>query len=675
MADNKDDWEDVPLEAEIADSGVDDWEDLPEKGDFSKTRSALRGLGQGATFGFADEIAGGFGSLGALFSDESFADAYRRNRDEARELNRLAKEANPKSFTTGNVAGGVASSLIPVAGQIGRVGQGATLGARVLGGIKAGGTLGALAGAGSSEADLTKGELGQFAKDTAISGGTGAALGGAIPLAGAAISRGTKAIGNSRPAQAIKEQLDDWIIREKPNAEEIRAASKALGIEPTPAMLKDSKRLADLEDVRSRSGSIFDRGIRKKRAAVEEQLSKASRGILDEGSDLSRYEVGERTRDIVSKNIKDRFAPISESFDELASHTKHMDLPAASRERVARNIENIPELVKFGGSITGESSKIAKDFTRILRSGDVNANDLKQMKTMLNESLRNPNLNATDKRVLGVMRDRLTNLENNTIKRSAIRSARTEGEGKTIGKSILDQLSGARTQYREGMQDLGAFGKATQIKPKGAGSSGFVKGLDDIQTERLIEKMFPLGNVDARTQTIKQFPEAARIMQQSRIGDIGRKVGDDARKFIREVDKLAPEAASDLFGPKGLQTVGNMKTVTSSLPQKLNTSGTSEATRIIQGGLLPFGKQVVADIGNAALYKGMVHSSNIASGLKKAVETTPQVFGKYSGVLQNAALRGGNALNATNYVLQQQDPEYRQQMKSFFDDQDDDWGE
>src|SRR5690606_28392307 len=99
-------------------------------------------------------------------------------------------------FTAGNVAGGVASSLIPVAGQIGRVGQGATLGARGLGGIKAGGTLGALAGAGSSEADLTKGEHGQFAKDTAISGGTGAALAGAMPAAGAEINRGKNAIRN-----------------------------------------------------------------------------------------------------------------------------------------------------------------------------------------------------------------------------------------------------------------------------------------------------------------------------------------------------------------------------------------------------------------------------------------------------------------------------------------------
>lgn len=664
MADNKEDWEDVP----VSNQGSDDWEDMPLKNDFSGTRSALRGAGQGVTFGFADEMAGGLSALGSVFSDEKFGDAYKRSRDEARELNRLAQEANPISFGTGAAVGGVGSSLIPVVGQVGRLGQGATLGARVLGGMKAGAGLGAAAGVGMSEADLTKGEIGGLAKDAAVSGAFGGAFGGAIPAAGAAAGKAFSGAGKS----AIK-QFDDWIIKEKPNADEIRAAAKALGIKPTPAMLKNSKRLADLEDVRSRSGSLFDRGIRKNRAAVEDQLSKASRGILDEGSDLSRYEVGERTRDIVSKNIKDRFGPISESFDELASHTKHMDLPSGSRERVARNIENIPELVKFGGSITGESSKIAKDFTRILRSGDVNANDLKQMKTMLNESLRNPNLNATDKRVLGVMRDRLTNLENNTIKRSAIRSARTEGEGKTIGKNILDQLSGARTQYREGMQDLGAFGKATQIKPKGAGSSGFVKGLDDIQTERLIEKMFPLGNVDARTQTIKQFPEAAQIMRQSRIGDIGRKVGDDSRKFIREVDKLAPEAASDLFGPQGLQAVGNMKTVTSSLPQKLNTSGTSEATRIIQGGLLPFGKQVAVDIGNAALYKGMVHSSNIASGLKKAVTTTPQVFGKYSGVLQNAALRGGNALNATNYVLQQTDPEYREQMKDFFNEDQDDF--
>lgn len=54
-----------------------------------------------------------------------------------------------------------------------------------------------------------------------------------------------------------------------------------------------------------------------------------------------------------------------------------------------------------------------------------------------------------------------------------------------------------------------------------------------------------------------------------------------------------------------------------------------------------------------------------ASGfnIDEALRKTPGAFGKYSKQLQEAAARGGNALSATHFVLQQTDPEYRQKIK------------
>jgi len=155
---------------------------------FSKLDSYLRGGAQGLSFGLADEGSGAVGALGSLFSDESFADSYRRNRDESRDVYQEAEKANPKSYTGGLISGGVGASLVPIVGQVGKLGQGASLGARILAGLKAGATVGGLAGAGNSKADLTKGEVGQFVKDTGKSAAVGSVFGGALPVGGTVLS-------------------------------------------------------------------------------------------------------------------------------------------------------------------------------------------------------------------------------------------------------------------------------------------------------------------------------------------------------------------------------------------------------------------------------------------------------------------------------------------------------
>lgn len=137
------------------------------------TDALARGVGQGATLGFADEMAGGVGGasdyLGAkLRGDQAvFGELYTKNRDESRALDAKYRAAFPKEFTGGEIGGGALLSLAP--------GVGALNAAKTARQAIAGGTaLGMLTGAGSSEADSLEG----VAKDTAIGGTLGGGLGG-----------------------------------------------------------------------------------------------------------------------------------------------------------------------------------------------------------------------------------------------------------------------------------------------------------------------------------------------------------------------------------------------------------------------------------------------------------------------------------------------------------------
>lgn len=159
---------------------------LDETADTSKLESLGRGLAQGGSFGFADELSAG---VQAPFSDKTYTDI----RDENRLQDKAAQESNPKTFLSGQVGGGVASALIPFGGQLGKAAQIGRL--AVEGGI---------AGLGTSEADLTKGEVGGAAIDTLKGAGMGAGAGVALGAAGKVLGKalgkgGTKVAEESVP--------------------------------------------------------------------------------------------------------------------------------------------------------------------------------------------------------------------------------------------------------------------------------------------------------------------------------------------------------------------------------------------------------------------------------------------------------------------------------------------
>ena len=131
--------------------------------------SLARGAAQGVTLGLADEAMGAFGALHDVATDQytikDLVDRYRAWRDESRSLDDEARKVNPKSFIGGELAGGL---VIPGS---------AFKGATTVGSALKSGAIGAAYGLGKSEADITKGDVANAAKDAAVSGTVGAVAG------------------------------------------------------------------------------------------------------------------------------------------------------------------------------------------------------------------------------------------------------------------------------------------------------------------------------------------------------------------------------------------------------------------------------------------------------------------------------------------------------------------
>lgn len=169
------------------------------KPDRGTVDAAARGVAQGFTANFSDEIRGLVEASGANPDDPASltklisgalrywggdADAKKRY-DEAtkreRELNKTAGEQHPYASTAGQIGGAV---LLPLGAGAGA----ATLPGRVAAGTVTGATLGGVAGAGEGE-----GAVDRISKG-AVGAAAGGALGGAAPAVIEGVVRGARAV-------------------------------------------------------------------------------------------------------------------------------------------------------------------------------------------------------------------------------------------------------------------------------------------------------------------------------------------------------------------------------------------------------------------------------------------------------------------------------------------------
>lgn len=159
----------------------------PERVKYTPVESGVIGAAQGATFDFGDELKAAAGAAYDVATGpkelKDLLELYRQKRDENRRQIELSQEDNPASFTGGQVAGSVATGFIPGLGVLNAAKGAGYLGK---GGVLAKGALsGGIAGAGLSEQE----SIGGIARDVREGAGYGAAGGGLLKGAGAAVKR------------------------------------------------------------------------------------------------------------------------------------------------------------------------------------------------------------------------------------------------------------------------------------------------------------------------------------------------------------------------------------------------------------------------------------------------------------------------------------------------------
>lgn len=286
--------------------------EAPRVGRDRTGEAGLRGLAQGVTMGFGDEIQGGLRSMAG-------AGDYEQERDAARAANAQAEEQAPGQYLLGELVGSAPMMALPgpqAATAAGRIGQGA---------LTAGG-LGLAAGWGQSDAET----LPEQAEDAMTTGLTSGALGAAGGAAGEGIQRLAGAL--ARRAPQIAESAD--------RARVLTAMGSTGGSIANPKILREAERVP---------GGVSEMARVMRETGI-------SRGLLQSTDDLLQRatQVADDSRDAIGRVIQDvseagervdigKFADELDSVaDDLASRPEMDAVAEALRARSQTYRERFP---------------------------------------------------------------------------------------------------------------------------------------------------------------------------------------------------------------------------------------------------------------------------------------------------------------------------------------------
>lgn len=306
----------------IADQDLEEFgfeeQTIPEE-DIGYIETIGRGTLQGLTFDHGDELLGALqATAGKVQGEGDFAELYKKYRDQQRKKMEQAAEENPITYYGSDIASGIIPALFTggagAAAAVGKTAMKQGAKAAVKPAVKAakiGGAMGLATGSGISEADLTEGDVGGFAKDVAIGGISGAGLGAVTPAlakVGGKVARKTGEI-----AKGITKAL--------PGAEAaelaFKAGTKGIGVSQKAILDEAEKVAAKLNDkimkVLAKSG--VDRGKAVKLADKAGKRLNAGKVFDDIINDI--IEEGAIGLDMKSKQkLLDNISSFKKGFEE-----------------------------------------------------------------------------------------------------------------------------------------------------------------------------------------------------------------------------------------------------------------------------------------------------------------------------------------------------------------------
>ena len=524
-------------------------------GDPTRTESLVRGIGQGATFNMQDEMAGAgaasplpgsdaasrttFGAIGApdvimgagrmvlerlapsIFGQGGTQAAAARTA-QARQENTAAQEANPWTYTGGQVVGGLA---LPAAAPVTGVRSGAATGAG----------FGAAYGFGEGEG------LADSAQRAAMGAGVGGIAGGAL---GGIVGR------FSRPP-----------VQTGPTSNEVVAAAERLGVDVPRAVATDSRLLQRAgESVKAVPGAEASIGTATTR--LQEQITEEANRVAGQLGTGSAEVAGDGARSAISGWITGKSAAALDRaytmVDKAITNPQATTVLEKTRQQVADILtERQASRIADPGKAVSFVMDAVQDAQGLTYEG------VKGLRTRIGEMLKNPSILPADvskaelKRIYGALTDDLR-------------------------KSVENAGGTAAVKTWEAANELAAQAAKRRAElAKIVGKSGEAPAEQVFSKIAAMASSGSRGDIALLTKARKAMPDAD---WQEVASGIVANLGRDAQKnwtpdrFVTSWGKLSDNGKQLLFDPATRRALDDISTISTRIKDIGNRFGNPSGT-------------------------------------------------------------------------------------------------
>lgn len=395
-------------------------------------------------------------------------------------------------------------------------------------------------------------------------------LGKGAKAAGRGIVGATKGLEEAKLGTNVLESAPQMFEHTpKPNAEEIKAASGRLGVEPTPGMLTSNKNLQTMENVLSKSPTIPGFLTQKQYTPIYEGIENSLKKVGDV-SPMTPNEVGSETKRQLMGKIAERLDPLKTSYEDISKSTNVAPISETMAQKSANRLMK-QEIAKGTGT---EANQIVNKYSQMFAE----ARDAKTVQNIISDA---KTARRTAMGPAKVALSKTIDAGEKLLRRGLITSA-TEGAGaagKVQAKGLIKQIKDTNKGFRELSQELGAATDSTGVRASSPGD--VLNQIDSLNAEKLGADLFDVGNVDSLRALQKFSPEAFDVARQQRVSKLLEaatvKGKLSPQKFITAVKKIPRDAQALLFKEGIPETLKDVETILNSVPELVNTSGTTTA--------------------------------------------------------------------------------------------------
>lgn len=409
------------------------------------------------------------------------------------------------------------------------------------------------------------------------------------------LAANVKASTAFKPAQ--KQTIADALRlgAKKESAPAIEKAAKDEGLPVLPGMTSaDPKVEMAIDTLNNSPYTPAGMNIRKTWDGAYQAADNSLQSTVNAAEGQSKAELGQSLKESLTKNLRRRYEPIKQVYEEIGSTQSLVPLEEGAGQSLAAELKEIPEFRVSPSSPQGALVRqVLKDIDNVKT-----LSDLKILKDGIDVGAM---ATGSERRMATILRDKLTTMEEGAME-SYAKSFPVGDEAGTYVKSLIDQKRAITPEYKS---FIGKVGELSEQLGKGKvhGVEDALRFMNELEPEKVASRLFSKNDSEFMKFFSREFPEQFAQVKNYQRAEMFEKAmipdsGFSAKKFFNNYNKMEPEAQKLLYTNEERKRIGNIETyLREGFPKNFNPSGTShiEAFREAASGPLHYGKAVIRD--------------------------------------------------------------------------------